>query len=273
MQVKIMNNRWSIVLFGLLFSGCITSSYHKSNNEYSHLKREFDTSFKSSYMIFKGVYAGKRKHHGKMHHYLQFEGLLKGKGRCLDVLISLEGKLKPAVEVGPDGRFRKTGRVLKRPGDVIILESEKRLTGKYPAYIIFQIYTSLDQKINRSFYNQKVGQVSDPAVLLKDFNYKIRKPQYPFALVHLDFSNIDKYTADALVWERDSAGKQVVSSVSVNIDKYDGALIAVEWRVRDKLLYGVRQAGYVGTVVADVITSPVQLVMLILEALAGPGVR
>jgi hypothetical protein len=157
---------------------------------------------------------------------------------------------------------------------VIFLESEKRLTGKHPAYIVFQIYTGLDQNIFRSFHNQKVGQVSDPAVMLKsNFKYKIRDPQYPFALVKLDFSHIYKYSANAIVWERNSAKKQVVSCVSVNIDQYDGTLMNVEWRVRSKLLYGVRQAGYIGTVIADVITSPVQLVILILEALAGPGVR
>ncbi len=230
--------------------------------------------FDSGTKVFKGVWAGKREINGESYHYLQFDGLLKGEGRYLDVMIPLKGKSSPAIEIGPGGNLTETKALVPRPGDVMFKESDKRINGDRPAYLIFQIYSNIDMKPFYALFNQKVGQVSDPKDILKEhFNYVIEDPQYPIALVKLDFVLNYSYSARALVWEKGIGEKAHVVCEGLDLDKYDGPRFNIEWNERSKLIYGLRQAGYIGTVVADVVTSPVQLIYLLLVAASGGGVR
>lgn len=264
----------SIIFTALIFSGCITASYHRSNVAYRNAHREFNTASSSSVTVYRGRWGGIREIKGEKYHYLQFEGILKGNGRYLDVTLPVKGRLTRAEKLGPDGLFHETDTWITRPGDVIFRESSKAVVGAHPAYLIFQMYSAPNMDAFYALHNQKAGQESDPAAIMQNhFHYGIKDPKFPLALVKLDFTLNYNYSARSLVWDRDKDGKTRVICEGIDVDSYDGPRLAVEWKERSRLVYGLRQAGYAGTVIADVVTSPVQLVMLLLTGLAGPGVR
>ncbi len=264
----------AFVIATIFATGCITTAYKRSNDEYRHVFREFNRECASTATVYRGAYAGIRDIDGGKYHYLQFDGLLKGQGRYLDVMLPLEGRETRAQALGPDGRFHETDRIIIRPGDITFRESPAAINGLQPAYLVFQCSSSSNMDAFYALFNLKAGQESDPAGIMKQhFKYDIKEPKYPLALVKLDFTLNYNYSARSLVWEKNTAGKTVVTSEGIDIDKYDGPRLAVEWKERSKMVYGLKQAGYIGTVIADVVTSPVQLVMLVLGGLAGPGVR
>ncbi|MBP7586118.1 MAG: hypothetical protein KBA61_18900 [Spirochaetes bacterium] len=264
----------AVFLLIIMLTGCITTAYKRSNDEYRHVYREFNRDFRSGTKVFPGVYGGVRDIDGGKYHLLQFDGLLMGAGRHLDVMLPLEGRKTRTEEPGPDGRFHETDRIIIRPGTITFRESSAAITGTLPAYLIFQRSSSSDMDAFYALFNQKAGQESDPVSIMKQhFKYDIADPKYPLALVKLDFTLNYSYSARSLVWEKNASGKTAVACEGVDIDKYDGPRFSVEWKERSKMVYGLKQAGYAGTVIADVVTSPVQLVLLLLGGLAGPGVR
>ena len=258
----------------IVLTGCITAAYKKSNVEYSHAYREFNMAGASGERVYKGTYEGVREIDGGKYHYLQFDGLLKGQGRFLDVLLPLKGVQTRAEKLGPDGRFHETDTFITRPGNVIFRESSTAVNGTRPAYLIFVRTALYSMEPFYALHNLRAGQESDPVAIMKQhFKYDIRDPKYPLALVKLNFSLNYKYSTRSLVWDSGPDGKTRVSCEGIDLDSYDGPRLAVQWKERNKLVYGLRQAGYAGTIIADVVTSPVQLVMLVLTGLAGPGVR
>jgi hypothetical protein len=258
----------------ILLTGCITAAYKKSNVEYSHVYREFNMAGVSGERVYKGTYEGVREIDGGKYHYLQFDGLLKGQGRFLDVMLPLKGRLTRAEKLGPDGRFHETDTLITRPGLVSIRESSIPIAGTHPAYLIFKTTSSGNMDSFYALFNLKTGHESDPVELMKrHFKYDINAPVYPLAALELNFVLNYSYSTRAIVWDRDPDGKTRVACEGIDVGNYDGPRLAVEWKERNKLVYGLRQFGYAGTVIADVVTSPVQLVMLVLTGLAGPGVR
>ncbi len=264
----------AFVIATIFATGCITTAYKRSNDEYRHVFREFNRECASTATVYRGAYAGIRDIDGGKYHYLQFDGLLKGQGRYLDVMLPLEGRETRAQALGPDGLFHETDRIIIRPGQVTFRETSTAIAGTHPAYLMLQSCASSNMDAFYALFNQKAGKESDPVSIMKQhFKYDIADPKYPLALVKLDFTLNYSYSARSLVWEKNASGKTAVACEGVDIDKYDGPRFSVEWKERSKMVYGLKQAGYAGTVIADVVTSPVQLVMLVLGGLAGPGVR
>lgn len=258
----------------ILLTGCITAAYNKSNVEFSHVYREFNMASVQGERVFKGLYEGVRDVEGEKYHYLQFDGLLKGEGRYLDVMLPLKGRQTRAEKIGPDGRFHETDTLVTSPGNVIFRESSSAVNGARPAYLVFQASSSTNMDSFYALFNLKAGRESDPVAIMKQhFRYDIGEAKYPLALVKLDFTLNYSYSARSLVWDRGPGGKTRVTCEGIDLDKYDGPRLDVEWKERSRVVYGLRLAGYAGTVIADVVTSPVQLVMMLLKGLAGPPVR
>jgi len=255
-------------------TGCITSSYHRSNEEYGHVHREFTAGLAQGHQVIIGTREGYREIEGEKYHYMRFGGILKGEGRYLDVVLPVKERATPAESLGKDGLFHETGGTIMRPGYLTIRESSSSVKPGNPAYCVFQRCGTSDMDAFYALFNQRKGMISDPVeIMKKHFMVDISGPVYPLVVVRLDFSNTGKYTARALVREKAPDGKTVVACEGVDIDGYEGPRLGVKWKVRNRPVYVLRQFGYIGTIIADVATSPVQLVMLVLTGLAGPGVR
>ena len=262
-----------ILCIPLLLGGCITSSYHKSNEEYRSARREFNPVPETSYRVVKGICTGKREMDGETYYHLQFQALLKGDGRYLDVMIPVKPRMVNTSEVGPDGNLRDTGRLMKSPGAVLFRESVTAAAGGTPVYLVFRVSMDNRRDFQDLFMDQQTGKAGDPGALFQRNNYLLKEAQYPLVLAVLDFSNIFTYSANAIVWEKGADGKPFVACTGLDYGPYDAAGLGIAWKERSRMIYLLRHGGYAGTVIADVVTSPVQLVMYILTALSGPGVR
>ncbi len=263
-----------VLISFIAFSGCITSNYHKSNQRYKNARREFRIPKGKSVAIFKGLWAGEETIDGKVFYRLLFNGVLKGKNRYLHIMVQKAPQMRSTYRVGQSGHLEATGKRVEMPGLVIVRESEFHRSGPISAYLVLRFSAIQNMKAFYAIFNQKRGEKSSPVAIMKTYyNYTIPKEKYPLALVYLDFSNIFKYSINAVIWKMNDGGKPVVSCNGTEIDKYDGPHMIIDWKVRKKLFYALRQAGYIGTVIGDIVTSPVQLIMLILEMQVGPVVR
>lgn len=224
--------------------GNITAAYHESNEKRGDVEREFRQHLGT--VVYKGVWAGEQEFRGARCHHLQFANLLKGRDRYLDVLISATG-------------------------EVFLIESPKRLAGSRPAYLILQATAPMDSDGFYALFEQQVGKESAPAAILAEhFDYEVTERRYPFAIVKLDFASTDQYTSTGIVWEL-REGRSIVDLKSLTYEPYDGPHLRIAWKVRNCPGYQLRKVGYVGTVLADIVTSPVQIVMYLVIGLTYPA--
>jgi len=164
-------------------------------------------------------------------------------------------------------------------GIPFFVESDKKISGAHPAYLILRDPVNVDTELFQAFFSLKAGDTADPAALMKkQFNYAIKGAEYPLAIVKLEIQGQDRYrehdafNANAVIWDRTKDGKAAVTCCGSVADEFYGDHMDIKWKERSRFVYALRQGGYIGTAIADVVTSPVQLVWLILGAMGG-GVR
>jgi hypothetical protein len=274
-----MNYAGVYLIILLSCAGCITASYQRSNDAYSHSRREFTPQFNNNTMIIKGQWAEEVDYRGGRCRRLQFDNVLKGDGRFFDVMIPLEAyRMKGYHGTWPYGRNESEDLPVHQ-GLPFFTESDRKTNGGHPAYLILHDPTHVDTELFNAFFNLKVGGTADPNGLMKKhFNYVITDAAYPLAVVKLEIQGQDRYRehdrfgAHAVLWDRTPDGKTVITAYSSVSDEFHGDHMDIRWKERNKPLFVIRQAGYVGTAIADIITSPVQLVWMVLSAMGG-GVR
>jgi len=263
-----------VILIAFALSGCITASYHTATVEFGHAYREFDRDHRAATRMYTGTMAGRCDINGEGFHRFQFAGILKGAGRYLDVLVPERERMTPAYETGPDGILRESKRLIKRSGLIRIRESATPAPPGPPAYLAFTTMSTMTMKTFTALMNQEVGKPSDPISFLNEhFSFAVVRAEYPLAIIHLDFSLNYSYSARAVIWGAPADGSSLVICTGIAVGPYTDPHFDIAWKERSRIVYAARMAGYVGTVIADVVTSPVQLVMTILTALTGPGVR
>lgn len=126
----------------------------------------------------------------------------------------------------------------------------------------------MDDKAFREILFLKPGQTSNPAEILKTyFNYDAKLSEYPSSILVLDFSNIYAIIALNPYWNKN---KEVVYMAQPQGNTYDEVMKEISWNVRSRLTYIAMNGMYLLTVPADIITSPLQLILLLL---GGGGVR
>ncbi len=263
----------------LLCTGCITASYQRSNDAYRHARREFTPQFNHNTMVIKGRWGGPVEYRGGQCYRLQFDGVLKGDGRYLDVMVPLAAYRMKGYHGTQSYERNVSGDVMVLSGSPFFVESDRKISGGHSAYLVLRDPVDVNMELFYAFFNLKVGAVTDPAALMKkQFNYDIRDAAYPLAVVKLEMQGQDKYrehdkfNAHAVMWDRTNDGKAAITCYGSVADEFSGDHMDIRWKERGRLVYALRQGGYIGTAIADVVTSPVQLVMIILNAMGG-GVR
>jgi hypothetical protein len=243
----------------MLCTGCITSSLSRSNMEYLNVKREFTLGLQRDCKVYRGVWGGTREIHGETCRLFQFPGVLKGEGRLLEVLVPLK------ETASPEGGRRELKSARVRDGELYFGESPAGIDGGHPAYLLVQVLDRFDNNSSSgALAGQKIGTRSDPVALLKEqFGQEISDPRYPLVLVSLDAKGTDEYRARCLVWDRIDDGVAVVTYAGTDRDRYNGPRMGIGWRERSRPVYALRRAGYAGTILADIATSPAQLVWLL----------
>lgn len=223
----------------------ITAGWHKANFDFAHPNREFTRDFDGNYEIFEGTYGGTERRGGQTYHHVQFPGVLVGADRHLDILFP--------------------GTILEK---AIISESGQRIPGSPSAYLLYQRFCCVEMETTYALLDLQEGAVSDPAALLGDhFGHEITVGADPVIFCEMDFSNVFDHTTMCYLWERGPDGSMVVSAVGGSVVvPYD---MDLEWTVRDRSTHHLRKVVFAGTVVADILTGPLQLAFW---AVIGPGI-
>lgn len=221
------------ILAGAIFSGCLTLKNNKDIREYRSPINEFDRTLRAGavYHVSKGRMV---THAGKT--VLQFDGVLIGEGRFLNVDSSPQGL-----------RF---------------YESSARLPEGKPVYLVQQNACCMEDQAFRTVLFLKPGQqlaVTD--ILRQHFRHGAEAVGEPAALLVLDFSNIYTFSAMHAFWENGPGVSYFVQSPGSD---YGEVLGEIGWGERSRLRLAGMYGWYAVTVPVDILTGPFQVAGLLL---------
>lgn len=222
----------------LLFSACLTSRNTKAIDEYRSPINEFDLALpeKGNFRVDAGslsvVNGGA---------VMQFERILRGSGRYLNVESSAQGM-----------RFS---------------ESREKLSAGKRVYLVRQITCCMDERAFREILFLKAGQQIAPGEILKThFQQPAEKQDYPAVILVMDFSNVYTFSAMHALWQKDSG---VSYFVQVPGSDYNAVMEDIRWQERSGLKLVGMYSLYAVTVPVDIVTVPFQIAGLLMM---GKGV-
>lgn len=249
-----MNKTLILLLMTALFfsiNGCATVTYHEKFKYVSSERNEF-SDFDANYKLYRGILSPVEATRGGIkYHELQFSGILAGGGRMLNILIPVKSGTDP-----------------------VIFESHAEIKEGKTAYLFFE----------RTCCTGEYGEVLDPVQSRKVENdaelmKRIIREKFPDStgstspvfICRLVFSNVYYYDLIYQVWRPYPGGEPLFDSGYYLQKPY--STIGVRWRERSRIKTAAVTAGYVFPVILDVVTSPVQLVGVLIYFAAGGAVR
>lgn len=208
----------------------LTRGFAKKQREYAHPRREFSARFEGNHAIFEGSYVGAEKYWGRTYHHVQFPGVLEGEGRYLDVLFP-ETVMEQAV----------------------IFESGRRIESSRFAFLLLELFCCLEMEVGEALRSQEEGVSSDPARFMKEhLGFETGEVGEQVVLCEMDLTNVFNHTTMCIMWD----GGRVVARGGSVVVPYE---MELEWRVRSPGGFMARKLWYAATVLADVVTGPLQL--------------
>lgn len=230
------------------FLRCATISYHERMSSYGRESREFEDVL-SSDKVYQGVAVEEAVIKNKKYYHLQFEGPLAGAGRYLDIYLPVDYDKEK----------------------MIITETSTKLSGMKKAFLLVEHYCcSEGYKDIFENYNEKA--VTDPAVVIKNnFQADVAEKDFPVFFLNLTFSNVKKFGAQYVIWSLKEGGGAAVT-VGFHLDQ-PYSLIDVRWKKRNPFVLGLIKVGYIAPVIADIISSPIQLIGVIIYFAMGGAVK
>lgn len=232
-------------------AGCATATYHDRFKNVSSERNEFIDP-EENYTLHRGTLSPVEiVRGGRKYHELQFKDILAGRGRYLNILIP--------VQYG---------------SDPVIFESHTEISTGKPAYIFFERSCCMEdyREILDPIQSRKVE--NDPELMKKIIREKFPESagsNSPVIFCHLVFSNVYNYDLIYQVWRPYPGGTPLFDSGYYLQKPY--STIDVKWGERSIPGTVAVKAGYVFPVALDVVTSPVQLLAVLVYFAAGGAVR
>ena len=242
-----------IVVASVLYclTGCATVTYHDKFKTVSSERNEF-SDFDEKYILYKGTLSPVEvTRNGLKYNELQFRDVLAGNGRFLNILIPVKSGTDP----------------------VIYEASAEIKTGK-TAYLFFERSCCTDE------YREVLDPVNsrevenDSELMKKIIREKFAESagsDSPVFICRMVFSNVYNYDLIYQVWRPYPGGTPLFDSGYYLQQPY--STIDVKWRERSRVKTAAVKAGYVLPVALDIVTSPIQLVGVIIYFAAGGAVR
>lgn len=238
-------------LFILNTAGCATATYHDRFKNVSSERNEFVES-DGKYTVHRGILSPVEVARGGMkYHELQFKDILAGKGRYLNILIPMQ-----------------------YGSDPVIFESHTEIRTGKTAYLFFERTCCMDdyREILDPIQSRKLE--NDAELMKKIIHEKFPESEgsdSPVIFCHLVFSNVFNYDLIYQVWRPYPGATPLFDSGYYLQQPY--STIDVKWEERSVAGTVAVKAGYVLPVLVDVVTSPIQLVGVIIYFAAGGAVR
>lgn len=227
--------------------GCATISYHERLGDRGREVWEFE-KLDSHDKAYEGTAEERAVINNKSYYHLQFEGPLAGSGRYLDIFIPNDDK-----------------------DQLVISESAAKVNGKKKAFLLVERYCcSEGYKDIFELYN--VPSIAAPAQTIKRlFRADVEPKDFPVYFFKLTFSNVKKFNAHSVVWSLANDGSAKVDQGYHLEQPY--SMIDVKWKQRNLFVNGLIKVGYVAPVLADIISSPIQLIGVIIYFAMGGAVK
>jgi len=223
-----------------------THQLKKKIDALEHARNEFVDSRDRDGLV-RGRYVGVSKIDGAAHHHVQFDGVLEGDDRILDIHFAHE--LFEAA---------------------IVAEAGKKQEGEAHAFLLMQKTCCLDQDFWYELFEMDVGDTTSPVDLFADrLDYVIEDPPPEIFFAHLDYGNVFDFSTRWIQWEQRGAGQWVVVGRGSSMQQpYE---LDVDWVQRDRSQIRKWKWGYALTGPLDVVGWPVEVLLLV--AIGVGGVR
>lgn len=222
-----------ICVLGTISLNCLTNMHSKSLSEYANARREFDTEIVAGHV-----------------------GLAKG-------VVYQEGS--KVIAVFPD-TLRGSRRLLQiegESGSLRLREVSSIPTGDR-ALILRQNVCCMEDAAFRAVVFAEPGQRITVDQIVRE-KFQIKDMPASSALAVLDFANVYTVSGHLLMSENGA-----IKSVSALVPgPYDNAMAEIDWSVRNRPVFILLHLGYAVTLPLDVVTSPFQLVALLLMPLGA----
>ncbi|MBL8019753.1 MAG: hypothetical protein JNM27_08825 [Leptospirales bacterium] len=223
-----------ILTLAFVSSNCLTMIHTKAIKDYANARREFDTEIVKGHV---GMAKGVVRQDGSTV-VAVFPQTLQGPGR----LLRLEGK---------DGALR-------------LSEVSASIEGT-PALILRQNVCCMEDAALRAVIFAQPGDVKTADAIVREA-FQIKDAPSANALGVIDFTNV--YTVSAYLILSENGTIKSVSALPPG--DYDPAMSGIDWNVRSRPGYVLMHLWYGVTVPLDIVTSPFQLVAILL---LPPGAR
>ena len=193
--------------------------------------------------LFEGVYIGKTKKKRRECYNFQFTGMLEGENRIFDMYIPIDNNFKP-----------------------IIYEVKKIKQGK-PAFLYMKYCYPMNEMSGRLF-NEMSDDLKNPDIFYNYINYDDTQIPDTTFIVALDYYYLHQ-TFDAItnIYSKNTNNSYSVKQLrnkDINVRN-----LKLEYKKRSRAKWFLSRMAYVGTVTADIITSPFQLIGFIYISITG----
>ena len=251
--MKLLKNIFLLMATSIFLQGCFTSSLHKKIEKNYQPKKEFAGSLgiesKSliakghNTNIFKGKYLGEELKNTKTYGHLQFEGMLKGDNRVLDIHFDLDTNSFPEFY-----ELKKMGKGL----DAYLFLSESGFNGA----------------MNRQYFGKPVEKIANPELLYDHAN--LDKTHIPDTCVIMglyysyDPGNVMTSEAIINIYTKKPDNQYSVKQMKAENVEKTGNFFHLNYISRNKTKKNLNKLMYALSVPADIITSPIQLLFHII---------
>ena len=203
-------------------------------------------------MIYKGnLSSDAAVKDNKKYYELQFQGVLGGEGRFLNILLPYDNTGKP-----------------------LIFESAAEITNGKPAYL-FLVRSCCTDEYREIFDPVTSREIEKDAARMKKylsekFPGSAGRDMSPVIFCELSFTNVKYFSLVYKIWK--PYGGEPFSEPGFLLEEPYSS-IKVNWEQRSRIKYCLVKAGYILPVLADIATSPIQLVGVIIYFAAGGAAR
>jgi hypothetical protein len=231
------------MMLNFLTSCLATSSLKKADHRISHYNREFRVEDKNDSLV-KGTCSGIEKIAGHDYYHLQFDSLLIGHKRLLDIYLPVE-----AYQYDP-----------------IIKESKTKIEKGQDVLACVSHYFSMDEqsfKYKLFYPTQEVANEPEKKLLqmLKKENQKDAPD--PFIALELDLTNVFESKINANIWKKDTLGNWNGGRYYYYPRRPDHWFEPqVKWKKRSRIGSILIKPLYLVTVAIDIVSCPFQLLLL-----------
>ena len=232
-------------------AGCATISYH-DHFKYANSERNEFAGFNGKYKLYRGILLPEVvERNGIEYHELQFRDVLAGSGRYLNILVPV-----------------------REGSDPVIYETPSEIKAGKTAYLFVERMCCTDdyKEILDPLHSRDVEK--DPELMKRIIREQFPESEgsaSPVIFCSLVFSNVFHYDLMYQVWRPYPGGTPLYESGFYLQKPY--STIDVNWDERSIAGAVAVKAGYIFPVALDIVTSPVQLVAVLVYVAAGGAAR